>query len=214
VVATPPKLRQTWLRLKSQPVKAVLAALNPVVRGWANYQRTVVASETFQEMDLWMHHRAVRYVKHRHPDKPWYWVVQKYWGKLNKERDDRWVFGDKHTGRYLLKFSWFKIARHELVRGTASPDDPELREYWWERRRVNIRHLTLADVELAAAQDWRCPVCGMDLINGEELHRHHRQPRAAGGLDSYSNRELVHLYCHQQVHAGLRAARQLVDEPM
>jgi RNA-directed DNA polymerase len=108
----------------------------------------------------------------------------------------------------LLKFSWFKVARHELVRGTASPDDPGLREYWWERRRVNIRHLTLSDVKLADAQDWYCPMCGMDLINGEELHRHHRKPRADGGPDSYSNRELVHLYCHQQVHARRQRANK------
>jgi RNA-directed DNA polymerase len=50
------------------------------------------------------------------------------------------VFGDKHTGKHLLKFSWFKISRHELVRGTSSPDDPDLRDYWWERQKVNAKH--------------------------------------------------------------------------
>jgi RNA-directed DNA polymerase len=208
VVTKRQQLRETWLRLRGQNLRAVLAALNPIVRGWANYHRTVVASETFRKMDAWMHRRAVRYVRHRHPAKPQRWRVQRYWGQLNQERDDHWVFGDKRSGRYLLKFSWFKIARHELVRGTASPDDPRLREYWWERRRVNNRHLTLSDLKLAEMQDWYCPICGMDLINGEELHRHHRTPRADGGSDSYSNRELVHLYCHQQVHARLQRANK------
>ena len=47
---------------------------------------------------------------------------ERYWGQLNPDRDDHWVFGDKHTGEYLLKFSWFKIdqtrtgARHSFPR--------------------------------------------------------------------------------------------------
>ncbi|MFI6936869.1 hypothetical protein [Streptomyces sp. NPDC050287] len=34
------------------------------------------------------------------------------------------MFGDRDTGRYLVKFSWTKIVRHRLVKGRASPDDP------------------------------------------------------------------------------------------
>ena len=122
------------------------------------------------------------------------------------------MLGDKRTGQYLLKFSWFKIERHRLVRGTASPDDPDLREYWWERRKVNVRHLTLSDVKLAEAQGWVCPVCGLDLINGEALERHHRQAKADGGSDSYQNRELVHLYCHQQLTRQWQRSRRGADE--
>jgi RNA-directed DNA polymerase len=198
------ELRELWLGLKGHSLGAVLRTLNPVIRGWANYYRPVVASRVFGEMDRWMCLRQKQFVKHRHPNKPWKWCRHRYWGKLNPERKDIWVFGDKRTGAYLLKFGWFKIVRHVLVRGTASPDDPNLREYWWARRRVNLSHLTLGDVKLAEAQDWRCPICGMDLVNGEELQRHHKQPRTLGGTDSYSNRELVHLYCHQQRHAQLR----------
>jgi RNA-directed DNA polymerase len=159
-----------------------------------------------------MHLRAVRDVRRLHRNKSDYWLKERYGGKLNPQREDHWVFGDKRSGGYLLKFSWFKIVRHRLVRGTASPDDPSLRDYWWARRPVNIRHLSLSDMRLAEAQDWRCPVCGMDLINGEELHRHHRIPRADGGSDASGNRELVHLYCHQQRHA--RTARRPADEPL
>jgi RNA-directed DNA polymerase len=117
------------------------------------------------------------------------------------------VFAAKRTGQYLLKFSGFRIERHRLVRGTASPDDPDWREYWWERRRVNSRHLPRSDRKLAEAQEWRCPVCGEDLIKGEFLPRHHRQAQADGGTDSYPNRELVHLYCHQPLTRHWQQAR-------
>jgi RNA-directed DNA polymerase len=191
-----------WRRLKGSPVQAVLDQLNPVIRGWSNYYRTVVSSTLFGKLDHWMFDRQVRYVNHRHRRKPRAWKKERYWGKLNKTRDDHWVFGDKRTGRYLLKFRWTAIRRHPLVRGRSSPDDPGLRDYWWSRQKVNARYLSESDLNLAIAQDWFCPVCGMDLINGEELHRHHKTPKEAGGANGSSNRTLVHLYCHQQIHSG------------
>jgi RNA-directed DNA polymerase len=192
------ELRDEWLALKGHSIKAVLWKLNPIIRGWADYNRKVVSARTFQKMDHWMFRRAVRYAKHTHPNKSWKWMRKRYWSRWNKERDDRWVFGDKQSGKYLVKFSWFKIVRHELVRGTSSPDDPELRDYWWERQKVNANHLSAGDLDMANDQGWVCRLCGMDLINGEELHRHHTIPRAFGGSNARSNRELVHLYCHQQ----------------
>src|SRR5438105_15440211 len=100
-------------------------------------------------MDDWMFRREARYVKHMHPNKSTQWRKNRYWGRLNKERGDQWVFGDKHTARYLLKFGWFKIERHVMVKGMSSPDDPSLREYWMCRRRVNTRNLAPSDVKIA-----------------------------------------------------------------
>jgi RNA-directed DNA polymerase len=202
------QLRAIWHSHNSCPIDSLVAHLNPIIRGWANYHRVAVASEAFRKMDDWMFRRAVRYVKRKHPTKSTAWTQERYWGKLNPKVDDNWVFGvkSKPQSRFLLKFRWFKIVRHVLVKGTASPDDPSLREYWWERRKVNIRNISDSDIKLAEAQDWLCPVCGMNLINGEELHRHHKEPKCNGGSDSYKNRELIHLYCHQQRHAKLRRA--------
>jgi RNA-directed DNA polymerase len=192
------EIRDIWLALHGHSVKAVLWKLNPIIRGWADYYRKSVASKTFGKLDKWMFHRQVRFARHTHPEKSWKWMCKRYWGKLNDTRDDNWVFGDKQPGKYLLKFGWFKIVRHELVRGASSPDDPELRDYWWERQKVNANHLSAGDIDMANDQGWVCRLCGMDLINGEELHRHHTIPRARGGSDARRNRELVHLFCHQQ----------------
>jgi RNA-directed DNA polymerase len=201
------KLREAWLGLRGHSIQAVLWKLNPIIRGWANYFRTVVASETFQKLDSWMFRRALRYARRTHPEKSWNWLQNRYWGRLNAQRNDHWVFGDKGTGRYLLKFSWFKIERHILVHGTASPDDARLREYWWLRAKANCRDLNTGDLELADRQGWACPVCGMELLNGEALERHHITPRGEGGKDARPNRVLVHLYCHQQLTAAWRESR-------
>jgi RNA-directed DNA polymerase len=202
------KLRGIWQQGRGQALAVVLHRLNPVIRGWANYFRTVVSSQVFRLLDHWMYHRANRYGRSRHPLKSQAWRTQRYWGKLNPQRNDRWVFGDKRTGQFLVKFSWHAIHRHVLVRGQASPDDPKLREYWWRRQRVNAHHLSPSDRKLAASQNWICRVCGLALLNGEPLERHHRVPKEEGGSDAYSNRELLHLYCHQQVTAAQRKCRR------
>src|SRR5206468_11078105 len=89
VSAVREKLREAWLSLKGHSVGAVLWRLNPIIRGWANYFRTQVASRTFSLLDHWMHWRAMRYAKRTHPAKSRNWRVKRYWGKLNPERDDR-----------------------------------------------------------------------------------------------------------------------------
>lgn len=102
--------------MKGYGVADILITLNPIIRGWANYFRIGVASKTFRQLDYWMFHREVRYANHKHLTKGKGWRVSKYWGHLNPKRNDNWVFGDKQTGRYLLKFIWFPIERHVLVK--------------------------------------------------------------------------------------------------
>ena len=195
------KLREAWLSLRGSNVSAIIKRLNPMIRGWANYFRSGVSSEIFHSLDRWMFHRAVRYVKRTHPKKPRYWRQSRYWGKLNLERSDRWVFGDKTTGIHLLKFSWFEIDRHILVKGKSSPDDSTLKNYWQNREKAKAKSLTPSKQKIAKNQGCICPKCGKSLFNEEELHVHHIEPKHQGGKDSYGNLQLLHLYCHQQSHA-------------
>jgi RNA-directed DNA polymerase len=195
------KLRQEWLKLRGNSVTVLIARLNPIIRGWANYHRRVVAKEVFHSLDCWMFRREVRYVKHTHPHKPRKWTDERYWGRLNLDRNDQWVFGDKQSGHHLLKFGWFPIEYPVLVQGTASPDDPKLRHYWQERQAAKSSELTASKQKIAQQQKGICPICHETLFNGEELHVHHRLSRARGGKNNYGNLQLLHLYCHQQLHA-------------
>src|SRR5947207_1452268 len=103
-IPTPHDWRE-WRRLRAWNLKQ---------RGWANYFRTAVSSRTFLKLDHWMLRRAVRYARRAHPNKSMRWCVNRYWGQLNPKMNDPWVFGDKDSGRYLQKFSWFPIERHVL----------------------------------------------------------------------------------------------------
>jgi RNA-directed DNA polymerase len=114
------------------------------------------------------------------------------------------VFGDKHTGAYLLKFAWFPIERHILVKGRASPDDPSLTAYWLAREKPKAKALTPSQRKLADRQHGLCPLCGDSLFNEEETEQHHVLPKQEGGPNTYDNLLLVHLFCHQQLTAQRR----------
>jgi RNA-directed DNA polymerase len=195
------KIKGLWDKAQGSNVQAVLTKLNPVIRGWANYFRTAVAKEIFSSLDRWMFYKADRYTRRTHPKKSKDWRQRTYWGRLHLDRLDPWVFGDKQTGGYLLKFSWFPIERHTLVKGKSSPDDPCLKDYWAKRQEAKARDLTFSKQKLAKRQKGRCLECGESLFNDEELQVHHRLATSQGGKDSYSNLTLVHLFCHQHIHA-------------
>ncbi|MFF1915745.1 group II intron maturase-specific domain-containing protein [Streptomyces sp. NPDC058239] len=154
--------------LRGANVSAMLHKIDPIVRGWSAYYRTVVSSDAFTALDDYMWKLTYKWAKHGHQNKSRHWIVNRYFGQFNPSSKNRWVFGDRETGAHLRKFSWTKIVRHQMVAGTSSPDDPALTEYWAKRRRkgtpspldaFGLRQLTL--------QDGRCPLCREFLLHAD-----------------------------------------------
>jgi RNA-directed DNA polymerase len=167
------RLRADVRSMHGANAAAVVFRLNPVVRGWSAFYRSVVSSRVFTGLDHYVWHITYRWARRSHPNKSRIWVATRYFGLFNKSRRDRWVFGDRVSGAYLTKFSWTKIVRHVPVRGRASPDDPALDEYWAVRRRQ--RKAPPVDehtARLLRAQGGRCPSCGEFLLHAD------REPRS------------------------------------
>ncbi|MGH2942265.1 MAG: group II intron maturase-specific domain-containing protein, partial [Solirubrobacteraceae bacterium] len=155
------RLRTEMRALRGANAAAVLIRLNPIIRGWAAYYRGVVSSETFAALDDYMWRLAYKWAVYSHSNKSRAWAVARYFGMFNKSRRDRWVFGDRNSGAYLLKFAWTRIVRHQMVRSAASPDDPALAEYWAERRRkAPPLPIDRTSLRLLKQQDGRCALCG------------------------------------------------------
>ena len=207
------RLRQEWRALRGATPEAVCKKLNPLIKGWSNYFRYSGASATFQHLDWWMGLRALKHLRYSHPSKTIKWYRQKgYWGRLNPKRGDNRVFGNQSKNCYLHKFGWVRVGRHTLVKGRNSPDDPALRAYWEQRRKSKVASLPKDRKQvLAQRQDGLCPACGTSLLEdtptqwnniGEAVQVHHKTPHSQGGEDDWNNLQLLHLYCHQQLHAG------------
>jgi len=162
------RLRTEIRSLRGANAQAVIARLNPIIRGWAAYYRTQVSSETFKALDHYLWKLTYKWARHGHPNKPTRWIVHRYFGKFNPSRNDRWVFGDRDSGAYLIRFYWTKIVRHQMVRGSASRDDPTLTDYWAARTRRGIpRALDIVTLRLLLSQSGRCPACGQLLLDAD-----------------------------------------------
>jgi RNA-directed DNA polymerase len=134
-----------------------------------------VSNRVFSNLDAYLWRLTYRWARHTHPNKPKWWAVDRYFGQFNKARQDRWVFGDHASGLYVHKFSWTKIVRHVMVKGTASPDDPSLAPYWADRRRRMTTPLGRSTLRLLHKQGGRCPLCGDFLLHADHQPRSPQQ---------------------------------------
>jgi RNA-directed DNA polymerase len=211
------RLRSEMRSLRGANVAMVLQRLVPIVRGWSAYYRTVVAAEVFSALDRYLWRLTYKWAKHSHPKKSKHWIVNRYFGRFNKSRRDRWVFGDRHSGAYLVKFAWTKIVRHQMVRKGASPDDPTLAEYWAARHRRGVPPpMDNLALRLLRGQRGACPLCGELLLyaakyppqspaeweqwvrsTGKALAKRQVSYQPAGTSDA-STLCLVHARCHRR----------------
>jgi RNA-directed DNA polymerase len=215
------RLRVEMRALRGANALAVLRKINPIVRGWAAYYRTVVSSKAFTALDDYLWRLTYKWATWSHQNKPKRWVVDRYFGRFNQFRRTRWVFGDRETGAYLTKFAWTSIVRHQMVAGTSSPDDPALRGYWAARRRKGPPPpMARPDLRLWQAQHGRCPLCGAVLFDAEHqpqspqqweqwlkatrtaLTRHRLAAGGKPGTPDVLQPRLVHAHCQRRSHAG------------
>ena len=153
------RLRTELWSLRGSNAEAVIKRLNPIIRGWAAYYRTQVSSKTFGTLDQYLWQLTYKWAAFSHQNKATSWVIARYFRPFNKARRDRWVFGDPASGAFLHRFAWTNIARHQIVRYRASPDDPALTEYWAWRRRKAPLPVNNTNRWLLKAQDGRCHIC-------------------------------------------------------
>lgn len=224
------RLRTEMRSLRGSNAAAVLAALTPIIRGWAAYYRGVVSSRTFKSLDNYLWRLTYKWATRGHANKPRTWVVARYFGKFNKFRNDHWVFGDAASGAYLVKFSWTDIVRHTLVTGGSSPDDPALTEYWAQRRRRIKPPLDGYTLRLLTKQDGHCSLCGDELLFAEQPPQSPQQwerwwlqitrkaivadylvHHGRSGSPDGDHTRLVHATCQRERHA--RPSRSTALQP-
>lgn len=193
--------------LDGKEQEALIKKLNPMLRGFANYYRSVVSKQIFGYISHRVWQYLWRWCKRRHPNKNTKWVRKRYFHTI---KGNKWTFAcisdqrGKEKTINLYPIAYTSIERHIKVKGSASPDDPLLREYWEKRHQKlgktywekNSKYYLVAQ-----AQNWKCPICGEPLLNGEEIETHHILPVAQGGLDDVDNLQHLHRACHKQVHS-------------
>jgi len=199
-------------KLRSASQEQLIGTLNPIIRGWANYYRTVVATKTFSLCDHLTYQQLRRWAYRRHPTKGRQWVVRKYW-KL--EKGASWIFQDQEE-HMLRRHNARPIQRHTKVRGTASPYDGNL--LYWSTRLKKHAMLSGTLSKLLQKQQGKCRWCELLFKDEDHIEIDHIVPKSAGGGDELSNKCALHRHCHDQRHAlhpvtGVHDKSHIIEEP-
>lgn len=99
----------------------MLRRRNPIIRGWAAYYRTQVSAVAFGKLDHYLWRLTLKWARFNHSNKPTHRVFARYFGRFNKARQDRWVFGNRTTGAYLHRFALtntLRLGAERRARGT------------------------------------------------------------------------------------------------
>ncbi len=192
----------------------LIKRLNPILKGWAQYHKGVVAKEAFNRMDSLIYWRLMRWGLRRHPRKTRKWVLNHYW----KHGGRRYSFAAHARNKFdevvtaeLYMLAHTKIERHKKVKGDFNPFDPAWVVYG-EQLRVERMSKDIWDTqrwELWIQQLGNCAHCQQAIdMDNERYDDHHIVYRQFGGSDALSNRVLLHSVCHKRVHAlGLKVIK-------
>ncbi|HSN39130.1 MAG TPA: group II intron reverse transcriptase/maturase [Burkholderiales bacterium] len=180
----------------------VVFALNPILRGWANYHRIVHASQTFKRLDYQITRALWRWAVRRHPMKGKRWIKRRYF-RRDDSRD--WLF--RTDASELARLTGYSVVRHVKVRADANPYDPKEETYFDER----LKRRMLATLQGRRKLYWLwnkqggcCPICSGKFTKTTGWHVHHVHWKVWGGTDKVSNLQMLHPTCHVQLHAHAR----------
>ena len=141
-------LRETIKKLGNTSTVKLIANLNSKIRGWANYYRSCVAKEIFNDIDKVVFDSLWNMLKRKHSKKSASWIRNKYFTKIGLRN---WCFFCKvktkgGIKRYtLIKAFNTKIRRHIKIKGKATPYDADFEDYFiaredrLTRERINSR---------------------------------------------------------------------------
>nr|WP_232229450.1 group II intron reverse transcriptase/maturase [Crinalium epipsammum] len=185
---------------KAAPQAALIAHLNPIIRGWANYYRAVVSKETYAELSTKVYQKLKSWAKRRHSNKSGKWVTEKYWQTIG---GDNWVFATRQEGENplrLLKHSATEIVRHVKVKGEASPYDGNL--VYWSTRMGKNPEVPSTVATLLKKQKGKCAHCKLHFTEQSVMEIDHIIPKSKGGKNEYKNYQLLHRHCHDEKTAS------------
>ena len=207
------KIREIIKANKTAKQANLIALLNPVLRGWANYHSHVVAKETFARIDARVWSMLWRWTVRRHPNKGARWVKDKY---FQPKGTRNWVFTateyqEDGTKRELtlLRESDTPIHRHIKIQANANPHDPQWQQYFESRWGKNLLRSAKGRRKLYRVwlrQDGLCSTCQQPITKSTPWGTRHVVPRAEGGSDAASNLYMHHLNCHRRSHYAATSA--------
>ena len=198
------KLRKVIKKHRNNPQQALIAEINPIIRGWANYYKhsDIKTTGMSSTQDQLLYLKLRRWAKRRCKNKTSrgyakYWFDREYY-KLDGDKSIRKEFacGDKANDPSQAFHSEVKCSSTNYVKvtGTASPYDGNI--IYWSRRLGRHPEISIREALLLKRQKGRCNHCHLHFQDSDIREVDHIVPKSLGGKDKLENLQLLHGHCH------------------
>jgi RNA-directed DNA polymerase len=185
------ELKALIRQYRGAPQAALIAELNPKIRGWTLYYQSSVAARLFNKLDSLLHHKLMRWASFRHPRKTNGWRYRRYWRQVGTYM----TFSDGTSS--LTRHGEMPITRHVKVKGDKSPYDGDW--VYWGARLGRDPTKPKRVIWLLKQQHGRCPHCGLRFTTEDVLEVHHADGHHNN--TSLANLVLLHAHCHDVAHS-------------
>lgn len=208
------KVRAILKSHKAAPAWVIITKLNPIIRGWANYHRSIVAKETFSYIDYRIWKMLWQWCKRRHNNRRKRWIRVKYFKTVDQRN---WVFQGVTKGGAKINLLYAKdtpVKRHTKIKAEVHPFDPKFETYLEKRLERSWKESNKGKKKLLALwtrQKGICPNCEQSITAESGCHVHHVVERHRGGSDNLDNLVLLHPNCHYQAHSRHGEANRFVQ---
>jgi RNA-directed DNA polymerase len=203
------------------PVGIQIQKANAIIRGFCNHYRTDHSSKAFSWLTNWTLRTFCKWVGRRSNKM----TASKAYRRLTRVNGQKFTMPTAYTpaGKMvsLLSHGRFHRLRFQQVKGTNSPLDPRLQEYWEDRRTNALLRRAYADlhhrrVHLLKRQKSRCAITGLPLEETSEIVIHRIVSEHAGGNDDWNNLCLVLKWAQTALlakHKSEQKMASLIDVP-
>lgn len=168
---------------------ALITKLNPIIKGWTNYYRTVCSKDTFSSLDHLLFQKLERWCKRRHPNKTATWSMSKYFRPTETRK---WNFMSDKMRLYFHAET--KISRHTKVKGSTCPFDGN--DIYWSSRMGKHPMVSNTVAALLKRQKGKCNLCKLRFKEEDLMEVDHITPKSKGGKNTMDNLQLLHRHCH------------------
>jgi RNA-directed DNA polymerase len=198
------KTSKRFKELSDATPEALIRNINPIITGWGNYYRHVVAKKIFIKTDDITWKQTWQWTKRKHPTETKDFRAKRYYKKV---AGNRWTFYDNLSHKTLNKLSDIPIRRFIKIRKDMRFYDVNAKTYWEKREYVNAKnsiHGSKSLTILFGKQKGKCEYCKYLVtkkhIQESAIHKHHMKPRSEGGNSKSGNLRLLHVECHRKLH--------------
>lgn len=200
------KIRHIIHKSRAIDQVTLINILNPKIRGWVNYHRSVVAKQIFNKIDHEIWCALWKWCLRRHHEKSRKWIREKYFQMHNNRK---WCFNGIETldhgvkmRKTLILAADTPIRRHTKIKGNANPYNPEMEQYFEIREsskmRGNVKKMDTIHF-LLNIQDNKCLCCGESITIKDKWLIHLFTGWTKGGSYTRTNNLCVlHEKCHKE----------------